>query len=108
MVRRNLLALENYVDQTRIDRALLDELFRSFHSLKGISGMVGLREAEQLAHHMESYLRALREDQLTLTSDGVDALMAGARTLDETINCFRDGTRIVETTSVMAQLAELL
>ena len=32
------------------DSAVLEELFRSFHSIKGISGMVELREAEMLAH----------------------------------------------------------
>ena len=41
--------------------AVLEELFRSFHSLKGISAMVELREAELLAHHMESCLRAIRQ-----------------------------------------------
>src|SRR4030095_4209839 len=102
MVRHNLLRVENYVDETSIDRGLLDELFRSFHSLKGISGMVGLREAEQLAHTMESYLRALRETTTTLSSSGVDALMAGARMLEEVIGAFRAGTPITDIASVMA------
>jgi len=31
IVRRNLLALERFVDKPRIDRGILDELFRSFH-----------------------------------------------------------------------------
>ena len=104
-VRHNLLRLENYVDEASIDRGLLDELFRSFHSLKGISGMVGLREAEQLAHTMESYLRALRDTTTTLSSSGVDALMAGARILEEVIGAFRAGTPITDIASVIAQLA---
>src|ERR671927_378752 len=61
VVRRGLLALECFIGQPHVDRALLDELFRSFHSLKGISAMVGVRPAEQLAHHLESYLRGLRD-----------------------------------------------
>src|SRR5512147_2075114 len=68
IVRRTLLALEPSIDQPRVNRDLLDELFRSFHSLKGLAGMVGVAEVEQLAHHMESYLRALRQGQLTLDS----------------------------------------
>ena len=70
ILRRGLLALERFVNQPQIERPLLDELFRSFHSLKGISGMVGVSEAEQLAHEMESYLRALREDQVALSEEG--------------------------------------
>ena len=46
--------------RTGLSAPALEELFRSVHSLKGLSGMVELREAELLAHHMESYLRALR------------------------------------------------
>src|SRR5688572_21511021 len=38
----------------------IEELFRAFHSIKGLSGMVELRDAELLAHQLESYLRLLR------------------------------------------------
>ena len=54
--------------------ALEGALFRSFHSLKGLSGMVGLREAELLAHHMEGYLRALRESEVPATRHGIAGL----------------------------------
>ena len=40
--------------------------------------MVELREAEMLAHHMESYLRALREREARLTAAGLDALIAAS------------------------------
>ena len=39
-VRRLLLALEGSVGRTDINRPVLDDLFRHFHSIKGISGMV--------------------------------------------------------------------
>jgi two-component system chemotaxis sensor kinase CheA len=84
LVRRHLLALEEQVGRS-VDQPLLDELFRSFHTLKGISGMVGLSEAEQLAHHMESYLRALRHGEARLGDEGVEALMAGVLMLEQVI-----------------------
>jgi len=49
VVRAGLLNLERFVDSSIADTAQLDELFRSFHTIKGISGMVGLSPAEQLA-----------------------------------------------------------
>ena len=85
LVRRHLLALEERAGRAGVDLPLLDELFRSFHTLKGISGMVGLGEAEQLAHHMESYLRALRHGEARLGDRGVEALMAGAVMLEQVI-----------------------
>lgn len=85
LVRRHLLALEEQAGRAGLDQPLLDELFRSFHTLKGISGMVGLGEAEQLAHHLESYLRALRQGEARLGGEGVEALMAGVLTLEQVI-----------------------
>jgi len=69
----------------------IEELFRSFHSIKGISGMVELREAEMLAHHLESYLRELRGRESRLTAVGLDALVAGVDALERTIAARRDG-----------------
>ena len=76
-IRRSLITLENEIDARTIDRTLLDNLFRSFHTLKGISGMVGLAAAEDLAHQLESYLRELRDGTLLLTQSGFEALVAG-------------------------------
>ena len=61
-VRRSLLMLDR-VGGRPVSAAVLEELFRSCHSLKGISAMVELREAEVLAHHMESCLRAVRQGE---------------------------------------------
>ena len=90
LVRRHLLALESQVGQARVEQALLDELFRSFHTLKGISAMVGLGAAEQLAHHMESYLRALRQHETILSAEGVESLIVGATTLEQVIAARRN------------------
>jgi len=89
LVRRHLLALEEQAGRPGADRPLLDELFRSFHTLKGISGMVGLGEAEQLAHHMEGYLKALRHSGAPPDSEGLDALMSATRVLEQVIASFR-------------------
>jgi two-component system chemotaxis sensor kinase CheA len=84
-VRRELLALEPAIDQPRVGRAQLDELFRAFHSLKGLAGMVGIAEVEQLAHHLEGYLRALKQEQIRLTADGFEALVAGTQLLEQVV-----------------------
>jgi len=81
-VRRHLLALDQQVGEGRIDIALLDELFRSFHTIKGISGMVGFREEEQLAHRIEDTLRAVRQGDLSLTMESIDGLIESVALLD--------------------------
>ena len=85
LVRRHLLALEEQAARADVDPPLLDELFRSFHTLKGISAMVDLGEAEQLAHHMESYLRALRQKEARAGAESVETLMAATTVLEQVI-----------------------
>lgn len=108
LVRRGLLTLERFIGQPRLDRGLLDELFRSFHSLKGISAMVGLRDAEQLAHHMESCLRGLRDEQLALTPKELEGLIAGAKMLEQVVAARRDQLATPDIAPVMAQLDALI
>jgi two-component system chemotaxis sensor kinase CheA len=83
-IRRLLLTLEESAGR-RAEPAVLEELFRSFHSIKGISGMVELREAEMLAHHLESLLRALRQSGVAVDADAIDALVRGVNVLERTI-----------------------
>src|SRR4029077_13464279 len=84
--RRALLVLESAVGQPGAERGPVDELFRYFHSLKGISAMVELRPAEGLAHHLENYLRAIRQRDIDLTNEGIDVLIDGTRLLETVIN----------------------
>jgi len=73
-VRRSLLALEGALGSA-LPSGALEELFRSFHSLKGISAMVELREAERLAHEMESCLGSIRDRQFVLSASSFEALI---------------------------------
>jgi two-component system, chemotaxis family, sensor kinase CheA len=107
-VRRRLLTLEGSVGRAEINRGVLDELFRHFHSLKGISGMVELRAAEDLAHSLEDYLRALRQGEAMLTVDGVDALFDGAQTLEQVIAARRAGNQPPSIDTVVARIGRVV
>jgi two-component system chemotaxis sensor kinase CheA len=108
IVRRSLLELEPSIDQPQLDRALLDELFRSFHSLKGLAGMVGVAEVEQLAHHMESYLRVLRQEQQQLSKAGFEALIAGTQLLEQVVVARRADVAPPPIDQILARLEALL
>jgi len=84
-----LLRLDRSIGQPTAERAAVDDLFRYFHTLKAISAMVELRPAEQLAHHLEHYLRAIRESEITLTTAGSDVLIEGTRRLEQIIHAHR-------------------
>ena len=106
-VRRTLLALEASVGQPRPEPAVTEELFRAFHSLKGIAGMVEHREIELLAHEMETYLRAVREGEVRLTTIGVDTLMDGARLLEDAIAARRNREQPLDVDHGVAELRRI-
>jgi two-component system chemotaxis sensor kinase CheA len=103
-IRRSFVVLEEEVDTRTVDRTVLDNLFRSFHTLKGISGMVGLGAAEQLAHHLESYLRELREGTVVLSQPGFEALSSGVSLLESVINARRNDQPIPTIDEIVQRL----
>ena len=107
-IRRALLTLEQSVGQRRIDGGILEELFRSFHSLKGIAGMVDHRETEALAHELESYLRALREGDAILTATGMDLLIKGAGALEASIAARRANETARDTDPIVGEIQALI
>ena len=61
------------------DTNLINRAFRTVHSLKGLSGMMGLAEVQSLAHDFEDILDDLRLGQLALNEPISSALQeAGA------------------------------
>jgi two-component system chemotaxis sensor kinase CheA len=61
------------------DTNVVNRAFRTVHSLKGLSGMMGLAEVQSLAHDFEDILDDLRLGQLSLNERSSAALLeAGA------------------------------
>jgi two-component system chemotaxis sensor kinase CheA len=89
-VRAALLRLDSALSGGRLEAGALEQVFRGAHSIKGLSGMVELAEAETLAHELESYLRALREGERALTREGIDTLVDGVIELERVIVARRD------------------
>lgn len=106
-VRTQLALLEGALGGSAPDAATLDAIFRNIHSFKGISGMVGLRPAEQLAHAAEDYLRQLTRQTLTLTAAGFDLLVATIQRLEQIVTAHRRHEPIPEVASLAGRLAAL-
>jgi len=104
-VRRGLLALESAIGQPDPPAAIVEELFRSFHSLKGISAMVELHDAERLAHELESCLRAIRERETVLSAEALDALVGGVDVLEQVIAARRSNGQALSIAEPLDRLA---
>jgi len=107
-LRGLLLSLDSLDGVQQIAPSTLEEMFRVFHSIKGISGMVELREAEMLAHELESYLRALRQREAILSPAGVDALVAGVDALERVIVARRENRAAPPVSGAIAEIAAVM
>jgi two-component system chemotaxis sensor kinase CheA len=85
-IRQVLILLEPSIGKAQADLAGVQDLFRDFHSLKGISAIVGLRAAEEVAHGTEDYLRELTRGKLILSAEGLDLLMNAAQHLERIVS----------------------
>lgn len=64
-----------------VDPDLVNRIFRSAHSLKGLAGMFGLDAISRLSHRMEDILDSLRLGRVAFDSPAVDLLDEGVSLL---------------------------
>lgn len=76
-----LLELEN--DPT--DLSVLDEIFRSAHTIKGMSATMGYTDIAELTHEMENILDLLRKATLQANNAIIDTLFQCVDTLERLI-----------------------
>ncbi|MCM3078911.1 chemotaxis protein CheA [Brevibacillus invocatus] len=69
-INANLLILEN--DPTNIQ--IVNEIFRSAHTLKGMSATMGFEDMASLTHEAENVLDLIRNDKLTINSEIMDVI----------------------------------
>ena len=72
------------LEQKPQDAALLAEIFRSVHTIKGTTGFLGFKRLERLAHAGENLLGLLRDGKLTADAPIISALLElldGLRTI---------------------------
>jgi two-component system chemotaxis sensor kinase CheA len=107
-IRGGLTQLEEAMGRGQPASPVLEALFRNTHTLKGISGIVGLRAAEELAHGMEDLLRALSKHELQVTAANVDSLMKGVQRLEQIATSHRLSGELPDTRDLLSQFAAAL
>ncbi len=105
-IEPNLLELEKTPDNL----ALLNDIFRPMHSLKGASGFLGLNRINQLAHKSENILDELRKGSMVVTSEIMDVILASTDALRQMIDNLESSNAEgdVEIEHIMAQIDAIM
>jgi two-component system chemotaxis sensor kinase CheA len=92
------------------DPGVLNSVFRSAHSLKGLSGMFGFTPMVRISHNLEELLDALRLGKIEFSAALVDALFEALATLNTLLKIRGRGedTDSVDITAVVKRLSETL
>lgn len=101
----SLLDLEN--DPSNI--SVLDEIFRSAHTIKGMSATMGFTVMAELTHEMENVLDLLRKGTIPATHEILDVLFQCVDTLEQLVDNVSvgdaesvDSTELVKTLKALA------
>lgn len=87
------------------DLSIVNEIFRSAHTLKGMSATMGYEDIANLTHIMENVLDAIRNESLFVTPEILDVVFEAVGHLDEMVHDIEaGGTGEKDVTEVVAKL----
>ncbi len=100
----DLILLEKSPD----DVDLLNKIFRSFHTIKGTSGFLGLEKLPEVTHKCEDILNKLRKGEAKLSASLMDGIILGFDTIKELLLVIEnDKNEEIEVENVISKLVLL-
>jgi len=85
----NLMDLEQ--DPSNMD--IINDIFRPFHTIKGVSGFLSLTKINKLAHATENLLDSARSGEFLINDTATDAILESVDTLKKLIDNVSQGTQ---------------
>lgn len=68
------------------NKELISTIFRNFHTIKGSSAFLGLRNIEQVSHKIEDILSLVRDGKIIFTKELIDVVFIGMELLRSLID----------------------
>jgi two-component system chemotaxis sensor kinase CheA len=104
-INESLLALE----QSPEDIGIVQVIFRSAHTLKGMSATMGFEDLAKLTHEMENVLDLVRNNKLSMNSFIFDCLFKSTDALETMVNdIIEGGTGKADVTDIVKSLKSIV
>jgi HPt (histidine-containing phosphotransfer) domain-containing protein len=81
---------QKIVEGNNRDREILNDLFRTFHTLKGSSGQYQFKSMQDMAHKVEDYLRDYRDDSEIVDDCIIDEVKSSIASAKSYLNRIQD------------------
>jgi two-component system, chemotaxis family, sensor kinase CheA len=85
---KHLLHLEVALGKGEAQPRIVRELFRSLHTLKGLSAMVGLEQVVAIAHEMETIVRIADQAASSLSAQAIGLLLKAIKAMDQRVGSY--------------------
>ncbi len=87
------------------DKDMLNEIFRSMHTIKGAAGFLGFQHIVDVAHKAESIMKKLRDDEMQVSTPVMDVILKSVDMLRLLLQHIRvkDG-KIEDTSELLGEL----
>jgi len=106
----HLASIEEKILILEKDSSLIEEIhsvFRSFHSIKGLAGFLGLSGVQAVAHEVETLLDHARNLRITVSTQVVDVVLESSEYLKDEIEVIRAKLAATPLPAVRSNLALL-
>lgn len=90
------------------NRELVDRIFRSAHTIKGMAGMMNFKAVVETAHAIEDVLGGIRDGRIQLKENVVETIFTGFDSLEAMVVAVEASTEIRENPELIEQLRGLL
>lgn len=88
---------------------LINEIFRSMHTIKGASGFLGLNQMVEVAHQAENVLNILRQEKLKVTPAIMDTLLKSADLIKELLDIIKNNeSREIDLSEILSELNQII
>jgi len=90
------------------DNEVLNQIFRAFHTIKGMAGFLNLTYIGSLAHSAENLLDLARKGELTLAGESMDVIFESVDMLKKMIAGLKESVESGSAVAVQKNLPQLL
>ncbi len=96
------------LEQAPEDKQILAEIFRSAHTLKGMSASMGFEEMASLTHSLENVLDQMREEVIEADEQWIDLFLKAVDSLEQSLNEIRNtGKEIDDLNEIMGDIKQM-
>jgi two-component system chemotaxis sensor kinase CheA len=96
------------IEKNTADKEAINQVFRSFHTIKGMAGFLNLTSIGSLAHAAENILDMARKDKLVLSGPTADAILESVDMMKRMIASLKDAAEKGEPVAAQEGLDAML